>query len=195
MPEQHEPLIPAGPKLTFKERKEGVRPPVEPLEERKRTRDRKGRKKHQKVNVTRPGSGALQSGAAFVLVTLLLGALLYHQYEEMTILSEPQANLVRLCFVVGLYVVLLLEAFTQDMMQGLFCVFFAPYAYVYGIFFADAGPLRGFTVAVILFLGAEMYFQPKDALVYHAIENVESVIARGRGLIMDEPRREAGFER
>ena len=194
MPDEHESLIPPGPKLKLKERGDGARPPVETLEERKRTRDRKGRKKGQKVHVTRPGSGALQSGAAFVLVTLILGALLYHQFEEMTVLSGPQANLVRICFVVGLYVVLLLEAFTQDMMQGLFCVFFPPYAYIYGIFFADAGPLRGFTIAVLLFLGAEMYLQSDDALVYHSIENVQSVIARGRGLIMDEPRREAGFE-
>ena len=187
-------LMESGPKLTFKEKKEEVAPPVERHKETSKNRKKKRRRKNKEAKITEPGSGAWQSVLAFVLVGLLLGGFLWHQVNEKGMVDYTYLNLGRIVVVVGLFVVLLIEAFSQDMIQGLLCVFFAPYAFVYGLLFADAGPLRGFTGAVVLFLGAEIYFTPDDAMTLHARDWVTNVVNRGQGLIMDEPRREAGFE-
>ena len=187
-------LMESGPKLTLKDRKAEVAPPVERHLETSKSKKRKRRKQNKDAKITKPGSGAWQSVLAFFVVAAVLGGFLWHQVNEKGMVDYTYLNLGRIVVVGGLFVVLLLDAFSQDMIQGLLCVFFAPYAFVYGLLFADAGPLRGFTTAVVVFLGAEIYFTPNDAMTLHARDWVTNIVGSGQGLIMDEPRREAGFE-
>jgi len=184
-------LIPPGPKLTFKQREPEVAPPVDrhrdPVD--RRTGEKKSRRK-KKAKVVKPGSAALQSLAGFAFVALLLGGLLYHQVHGLGFLSADHASLLRIVLVGGFWLVLMIEAFTADMMQGLFCVFFPPYAFVYGLLFSDAGPLRGLTFGMLLFLGSEIYFTPGDALALHIRDGVQEVIQKGQSAILDEPRKD-----
>lgn len=182
-------LIPPGPKLTLKPRGPDVGPPVERLKAEAQ-KEHKKRKKKKQVKGGRPKSAMLQSFAAFLLIGGLLGGLLFHEVTGKELVSGEIANYGRIFLVVALYVVLVIEAFTQDMLHGLFCVFFPPYALVYGLLYSDAGPLRGLSLAVIVFLGAEMYFSPEDALVYHVRDAISEFVGEGQRLILDEPRNE-----
>lgn len=183
-------LIPPGPKMTFKKRGPEAAPPVERHRDPVDRRTGKKKKKSKKAKVVKPGSAALQSLAGFVFVALLLGGLLYHQIQGLSYLSPEHASLLRIVLVGGFWLVLMIEAFTADMMQGLFCVFFPPYAFVYGLLFSDAGPLRGLTFGILLFLGAEIYFTPKDALALHIRDGVQEIVDKGQSAILDEPRKD-----
>lgn len=180
-------LIPPGPKLTLKPRGPEVGPPVDRLKE-EAIKTSKSRKKKRQIKAGKPRSAALQSVAAFLLIGGLMGGLLFHQVTGKELISPEYANYGRIFFVVAMYIVLVIEAFTQDMLHGLFCVFFPPYALVYGLLYSDAGPLRGLSLAVMVFLGAEMYFTPEDALVYHVRDGISEFVGQGQRLIQDEPR-------
>lgn len=180
-------LIPRGPKLTLKPRGPEAAPPVDRIRNEAQSKH-KSRKRKKQVRAGKPRSAMLQSVAAFLLIGGLFGALLYHQVTGQELIPSELANNGRIFLVAAFYVVLVIEAFTQDMLQGLFCVFFPPYALVYGLFFSDAGPLRGLSLALLVFLGAEMYFSPEDALVYETSNKLSELVSRGQGLIMDEPR-------
>ncbi|MCC5844109.1 MAG: hypothetical protein JJU05_07650 [Verrucomicrobia bacterium] len=180
-------LIPPGPKLTLKPRGPDVGPPVERLKEEARA-THKFRKKKKQVKAGKPKSALLQSVGAFLLIGGLFGGLLYHQVTGKELISPEHAHYGRVFFVVAFYLVLVIEAFTEDMLHGLFCVFFPPYALVYGLLYSDAGPLRGLSLAVIVFLGAEVYFTPEDALVIHVRDGISEFVSEGQRLIQDEPR-------
>ncbi len=180
-------LIPPGPKLTLKPRGPDVGPPVERLKA-EAAAHQKSRKKKKQIKAGKPRSAFWQSAGAFLLIGGLFGGLLFHQVSGQALISAEHANYGRILFVVSLYLVLVIEAFTQEMLHGLFCVFFPPYALVYGLFFSDAGPLRGLSLAVIVFLGAEMYLIPGDALVYQVRDGISEFVSEGQRLIQDEPR-------
>jgi len=180
-------LIPRGPKLTLKERAPEKGPPVDRIKA-EAVATHKSRKKKKQVKAGRPKSAFLESLAAFILIGGLLGGLLFHQVTGKDLISPEYANYGRIFMVLGLYVVLVIEAFTQEMLHGLFCVFFPPYALVYGLLYSDAGPLRGLSLAMIVFLSAEMYFSPEDALVYHIRDAISGFVGEGQRLILDEPR-------
>lgn len=182
------PLIPPGPKLSLKPRGPEAAPPVDRLRE-EAVAAAKSRKKKKQVKAGRPRSAMLQSVAAFLLIGGLFGGLLFHEVTGKAVLSAEQVTYGRIFLVVGLYVVLVIEAFTQDMLHGLFCVFFPPYALVYGLLYSDAGPLRGLSLAVMVFLGAEMYFAPETALVYQVRDWIGGMVDEGQRLIQDEPRK------
>lgn len=182
-------LIPPGPKLTFKAKGPEVPPPVERHLEPDPRETRKQRKRRiRRAKPTKAGSAFLQSFAGFLMILVLLGGLLFHRVAGMDFLPENVTQFLRIALVAGFWLVLMIEAFTEDMMQGLFIVFFPPYAFVYGLLFADFGPLRGITVGLLLFLGAEVYFDPGDALVIHANNWVTGLVDKGQRAIIDDPR-------
>jgi hypothetical protein len=188
-PDQSPPpvLIPRGPKPALKPRGPEAPPPVDRIREEAK-KIGKSRKKKKQVKAGKPKSAILQSVAAFLLIGGLFGAMLFHQVTDRELISAEHFHYGRVFLVVAFYIVLVIEAFTEDMLHGLFCVFFPPYALVYGLFFSDAGPLRGLTLAVALFLGAEIYLTPDDSLVIIARDAVSSFVNQGQSLILDEPR-------
>lgn len=130
-----------------------------------------------------------------ILGLVILGLFLAHQVLEWEILTEEQALLTRNIGLVAFLAVLILEAFTEDILQGVLCFFLLPYTFLYGLFFADAGPVRGLTIAVLIFLGAEMVFTPEEALVPTVQTVVNDWIRSGQDkLIYPDGRPEAGVQ-
>jgi len=117
-----------------------------------------------------------QAILAFLFMAVVMGALLYDQVGGTKILAPGHYNVTRLAFVLGAYVVLLLEAFSHSMLHGVLCLFFPPYVLVYGLFVADGGASRGFTFALCVFFGVEMYFKPKDSFVREAASATQGAI-------------------
>lgn len=170
------------------------------MQEPEAAKKKKKRKKREK----KPGAASKKFGLRFLTQTigsfcvggLILGAFLYHQATGMEVLTPQQAQVARGIAIVSFMVILIIEAFTEDMMQGILSFFLLPYSFVYGLLFADAGPIRGLTVAVLLFLGAEMYFTPNDALVPTVADTVNGWVRAGQDkLIYPDGRPEAGFDR
>lgn len=195
MSQQDEPppvLIPDGPKLSLKEKKAEAPPPVD----RHRAVDKRAAKKKRRKRPAKKKkvmSAFLESFFALLFVGALGGGLIYHRVTGQDLLPLYAVNLVSASLVLAFYVVILIESFTQDMLQGILCLFIPPYALIYGLFFSDAGPLKGFTLGLILFLGAEMFFVPNDALVNRGTETVSNWVGSLQALIGGE-RREAGFQ-
>lgn len=166
------------------------RPPVPP-------------KKTEKPKEPKPGKASGRFGlrflgmsiGSFLFGSLIFGSFLYHQATGMTILTAQQADTARGVAVVAFFVILVIEAFTEDLLQGVLSFFLPPYAFVYGLFFADAGPIRGLTMAMILFLGAEMYFTPQNALVPKVSNTINEWIDSGQQKLINPDRPDAGFER
>ena len=192
--------IPGGSRLTLKPRGLEKAPPVERPPELSNREKRKLEKKRSKM---KPAKGSRsfgmrflgQSVGAFVIGMLVFGGFLYHQAVGMTLLTPAQAEVARGVAMAAFVVILIIEAFTEDMMQGILCLFLVPYSFIYGLLFADAGPIRGLTMAVIVFLGAEMYFTPKEALVPQVADTVNGWIFSGQDRLINPDRPDAGFER
>lgn len=164
---------------------------------------KKKSKKSKKTKQPKPGKASGRFGmrflgmsiGSFLLGAALFGSFLYHQATGMTILTEQQADTTRGIAVVAFLVILIIEAFTEDLLQGVLAFFLPPYAFVYGLFFADAGPVRGLTMAMVLFLGAEIYFTPQNALVPIVSNTINGWIDSGQQKLINPDRPEAGFER
>lgn len=134
-----------------------------------------------------------QSVGTFFIGMLILGGFLYHQVHDLGYLSLNQATMARGIAVIAFFVILVIEAFTEDLIQGVLALFLPPYAFVYGLFFADAGPIRGLTMAMLLFLGAEVYFTPDDALVPKTTSAISGWIDSGQQKLINPDKHEAGF--
>lgn len=190
-------LIPDGPRLSFKEKKQEVPPPVDrhrALDKRAAKKQRREeRRRHRSSNKKKGMSAFLESFLAFLLLCALGGGLIYHRVTGQDLLPLYVVNLASISILAGFYVVVLIEAFAHDMLQGILCLFIPPYALVYGLFFSDAGPLKGFTLGLMLFLGAEMYYVPDDALVNQGTKTLSSWVGGLQALIGGE-RRQAGFD-
>lgn len=131
---------------------------------------------------------------SFLLGAAVFGAFLYHQVNGMDILTPHQATMARGIAVVAFFVVLVIEAFHEDMIQGVLSLFLPPYAFVYGLLFADAGPIRGLTMAMLVFLSAEIYFTPDDALIPNTVSTLNSWIESGQQKLINPDKPPAGFE-
>jgi hypothetical protein len=136
-----------------------------------------------------------QSIGSFLVACLLFGGFIYHQVEGLGYLSTNQATMARGVTVIAFFVILVIEAFTEDMIQGVLSLFLPPYAFVYGLFFADAGPIRGLSMAMLLFLGAEVYFYENmdDALVPKTTKAINEWIQTGQDKLINPDKHEAGF--
>ena len=131
-----------------------------------------------------------------LLGLVILGLFLAHQVLEWEILSPEQASLTRNIAIGSFLAVIILEAFSEDLMQGVLCFFLPPYMFIYALFFSDAGPIRGLTIAVLIFLGAEMALQPEEALVPVVQTTLNDWIRAGQDkLINPDGRPDAGYNR
>ena len=125
----------------------------------------------------------------------VFGLLLAHQLLEWEVVSQSDLLMGRNILLVVFFAVLIIEAFTSDLLQGILCLFFLPYTIFYGIIMCQTGALKGFTIAVVLFLGAEIYFIPDEAIVPIAHKQVNDWIKSGQDrLIYPDGRPQAGFE-
>ena len=132
---------------------------------------------------------------SFLLGSAVFGAFLYHQVNGLEILTPHQDTMARGIAVVAFFVILVIEAFHEDMIQGILSLFLAPYAFVYGLLFADAGPIRGLTMAMLVFLSAEVYFTPDDALVPNTIHTLNGWIESGQQKLINPDKPAAGFQK
>lgn len=175
-------LIPPGPKLTLKHKAPEVAPPVERhrAEAMKKVPRRQRRKRVRKAS-----SFWMGSVGSFLIAALILGGLLYHQFSKRELITLEQFHFARVILVSAMFVVLVIDGFVQDMLQGVIGLFFPPYAWVYGLLFADNGPIRGLTAATLLFLGAEIWVTPKDSLVLQLQETVNTWIDKGQKSLTD----------
>ena len=131
-----------------------------------------------------------------LLGLMIFGLFLAHQKLNWEILTPEQALLTRNIGMVVFLVVVIVEAFTEDILQGILCLFLPPFTFLYGLFFADAGPIRGLTISILLFLGTEMFLLPDEALVPTVQTTVNDWIQSGQDkLIHPDGRPEAGFEK
>lgn len=137
-----------------------------------------------------------QSIGSFLLGILILGAFIYHQINGLDILTPQQAIMARGITVIAFFVILVIEAFTEDLIQGVLSLFLPPYAFVYGLLFADAGPIRGLTMAMLVFLGAEvfLYENKNDALVPKTFSAINAWIENGQQALINPDKADAGFE-
>lgn len=134
-----------------------------------------------------------RSIGSFLFGILLFGAFLYHQVNELGILTDQQAAMTRGMTVAVFFVILVIEAFRVDILQGILSFFLPPYAFVFGLLFADAGPVRGLTMALLVFLGAEVYFTPEDALVPKTMTAINEFIESGQQKLINPDKEDAGF--
>ena len=135
-----------------------------------------------------------QSIGSFLVGILILGAFIYHQMNHLDILTSEQASMTRGIAVIAFFVILVIEAFTEDLIQGVLSLFLPPYAFVYGLLFADAGPIRGLTMAMLVFLGAEVFLTPDDALVPKTVSTLNGWIEGGQQKLINPDKPNAGFE-
>jgi hypothetical protein len=198
--EKKDSILPGGSRLTLKPKDWEHREVVKEPDEVKR----KARKKRRKA--PKPSKGRevtvrflSMSIGSFLVAALIFGTFLYHQAAGLDWITPKQAEMARGITVVSFLVILIIEAFTEDMMQGILSLFLLPYTFVYGLLFADAGPVRGVTVAMLLFLGAEVYFTPDSALVPKVERTVNGWIAKNQDKLInpegEKGRRDAGFDR
>jgi len=194
MSEIHE-SIPGGSQLKLKKKVPLPEPPVAKPPPPKDTKKAKKQRKKPKPGRTANRFGLRFFGlsiGSFLLGGAVLGAFLYHQINGLDILTPEQADMARAITVIAFILVVILEAFTEDMMQGILCLFLLPYTFVYGLLFADAGPIRGLTMALLAFFAAEIYFTPDDALVPQVAEMINTWIEDGQERLINPDRPEAG---
>jgi hypothetical protein len=156
---------------------------------KKQLRKSEQKRKKLKENPV-PGSKArlrflLISATPFAMSVVILGTLLAHQFFSWEVVTHDQAIFARNVLIISFFVVLAIEAFTEDVLQGVLCLFLPPYSIIYGIFVADAGPIRGLTMAIVCFLGAEMFFTPNDAMVPIIQEKVNDFIYTNQRRLLD----------
>lgn len=192
--DQNQDWTPGESRLRLKSRKveEEIRIPPPPPQ-------KKGGKKKSKE----PGQASGRFGirflsmsiGSFLLAMMVFGSFLYHQVQHLDILTPQQAAMTRGITVVSFFVILVIEAFSEDMIQGVLSLFLPPYAFVYGLLFADAGPIRGLTMAMLVFLSAEVYFTPNDALVPKTFTAINEWIEAGQQKLINPEKMEAGFSK
>ncbi|GEM_PF-1249875 len=200
--EKKDSVIPGGSRLALKP-KEWESPTVveEPKDLPKTAKKQKSKRAPKKPQKARQFALKFlsQSIGSFLVAAVLFGTFLYHQATALSWISPSQAEMIRGIGVVSFLVILIIEAFTEDMMQGILCLFLLPYTFVYGLLFADAGPVRGVTVAMILFLASEIYFTPDSALIPKVEHTVNSWINTNQDKLInpegEKGRRDAGFDR
>jgi len=130
-----------------------------------------------------------------LLMLTASGLFLAHQIQEWGLIPNSQAIMARNLTLAAFFILLILEAFYEDLLQGVLSLFLLPYSVVYGVFISESGAIRGLTVAVLLFLGAEMYLTPDEAVVPKVQKEVNSWIRSGQDkLIYPDGRPQAGFE-
>jgi len=183
-------------------KKRDTAPPPSPMQAKTRppvdagTRSDKKQKKKRKQ---KPGTSVARALArtlgSCVASLLLFGLFLAHQVLEWDIVPQDTLYLARNITLSALLILLILEAFSEDLLQGILCLFLMPYTVFYGVFVSDAGPVRGITIALLMFLGAEIYFTPDQAVVPKVEAQVSSWIQSGQdALIYPDGRPQAGFE-
>jgi hypothetical protein len=182
-------------------RKRDTAPPPSPMQEKTRPPTASGSKpkKKKRKHKQKPGTTVVQALAktlgSCVIALLLCGLFLAHQVLEWELLPQDTLLLARNITLAAFLVVLILEAFSEDLLQGILCLFLLPYTVFYGVFMSDAGPIRGITIAILMFLGAEIYFTPEQAVVPKVEAQVSSWIRSGQdALIYPDGRPQAGFE-
>ncbi|MDF3129173.1 hypothetical protein P0Y35_08205 [Kiritimatiellaeota bacterium B1221] len=174
------------------EAEEYIAPPPTPEREKKK---KKGKEKKAGQDAGRFGVKFLgQSIGSFLAGSLVLGTFLYHQINDLSILTPQQAEMARGIAFISFFVILVIEAFTEDLLQGVLCLFLPPYAFVYGLLFADAGPIRGLTMAMLVFLSAEMFLTPDNALVPKTTSALNEWIDNTQQKLINPGKKEAGFE-
>ncbi|WFB36499.1 hypothetical protein P3T73_01830 [Kiritimatiellota bacterium B12222] len=131
---------------------------------------------------------------SFLVASALFGTFIYHQISGLDLLTLHQLELTRGIVVVSWFVILVIDAFTQDMLQGILALFMPPYAFIYGLLFADAGPVRGVTMALLCFFAAEIYFTPDNALVPETLSTLNGWIESGQQKLINPDKKDAGFE-
>lgn len=198
MNEDENNVIPGGSRLSLKPKEfhepDVVKKPNAPQKKHRARKRNLSRKKPAKASKKITLRFLGQSVGSFLIGGLVLGFFLYHQATGMEWLTPEQANLARAIAIASFVAVLIIEAFTEDMMQGILCFFLTPYSFVYGLFFADAGPIRGLTMAILLFFGAEIYFTPENALIPRMARTIDSWIQSGQDtLIQPDGRPDAGY--
>lgn len=185
--------------LRLKQQEEHVPSPLAEMEPPPSKKRKKKKKKKQsdstnphlaQEEVKTPGKKSklrffLISGLPFFFSLVIFSAFIAHQVLDWQILTHQQALFARNILITSLFVILIIEAFVEDILQGVLCLFVPPYSIMYGIFVADAGPIRGLTLAVLCFLGAEMYYTPDDALVPLLEEKVNGFIKTNQDRLLD----------
>jgi len=200
--EKKDSVIPGGSRLSLKP-KDWESPTVveEPEELKKAAKKKKNKRAPKKPSEAKQFTVKFLSMSigSFLVAGLIFGTFLYHQTASLSWISPGQAEMARGIAVVSFLVILIIEAFTEDMMQGILCLFLLPYTFVYGLLFADAGPVRGVTVAMLLFLGSEVYFTPDSALVPKVERTINGWISTNQDKLInpegEKGRRDAGFDR
>lgn len=201
--DEHQEVIPGGSRLSLKP-KDWESPTVveaPPPPKKKPLNKSKTKKGPKEPNQARQFTLKFLSMSigSFLLAAMIFGTFLYHQSAQLGWITPSQAEMVRGIGVVAFLVILIIEAFTEDMMQGILCLFLLPYTFVYGLLFADTGPVRGVTVAMLLFLGSEVYFTPDNALVPKVEKTINGWIAKNQDKLInpegEKGRRDAGFDR
>lgn len=129
---------------------------------------RRNRKRKEKKAAT----SVMQSFLTFLVIGAALGFLFWDQHWGTGYITSSQYRMVRLIAVVGAYVVLVIEAFSHNMIQGVFTLFFPPYSLIYGLIFADGGPVKGFTFAICVFLGVEWSLIHEDSFLTNTGEYI-----------------------
>lgn len=135
-----------------------------------------------------------QSIGSFLAGILVFGAFIYHQMNGLSVLTEQQAEMARGITLISFFVILVIEAFSEDLLQGVLSLFLPPYAFVYGLLFADAGPIRGLTMAMLVFLGAEIFLTPENALVPKTTSALNEWIDNTQQKLINPDKKDAGFE-
>lgn len=126
-------------------------------------------------------SHRILAGLVFLVV---LGTLLAFQ---MAVRDDPSLmtayNWVR--SIVGglIYLVVIIRAFEDHLWQGVLCLVFLPYSIYYVLFRLDSYYLRNTFVALLIALGAELYFLPDAAAVSYFQQLINDIIGALEGAI------------
>ncbi len=199
MDEKPRPQLKPSPKLAFKEKGEQAPPPVQRHKDEVNLskKEKKKRKKKNEVTLSkeaRPkgGSSFMQTFLSFLFGCAVMGLLIYHRTAELSFLAEDQISFARWILVIGVFAAIIVEAFIQDMLQGILSLFFPPYSVVYGLFFTDSPPLRGLSAALICFLSVEATMLPNDSVVISSYNAVNEWYQGTMNVLLDKE--EAGFE-
>ena len=82
-----------------------------------------------------------------------------------------------------IYVLLLVVAYRDTTMQGIFCLLFPPYAVYYAFTRADSYILRGAVLGLLIGLGVEAYYLGDASVVAQVQVYVNNVVQGGESLI------------
>lgn len=152
-------------------------------------------KKRRKKGTVSPGRMLFNTLGSCAVALILLGLFLAHQVLEWDLVPKETALLGRNIFLAVFLLVVIVESFSEDLLQGILCLFLLPYTVFYAVFVSETGPIRGFTIALLLFFAAEMVFTPEEAVVPKVEAEVSGWIKAGQDkLIYPDGRPQAGFE-